>query len=57
MKKTYKIVDILLVDAIDKNIKRYGIEGTEDKIKELYAQPNMKKLQNMLLDELYRRYK
>ncbi len=55
--KKYKIVDILLVDAIDKNIKRYGLEGTEEKIKELYTHPNMQKLKNMLLNELYRRYK
>ena len=55
--KKYNIADILLVDAIDKNIKIYGIEGTEDKIKKLYAQPNLEKLKNMLLNELYRIYK
>ena len=55
--KKYKIVDILVIDAIDNSIKRYGIEGTEDKIKQLYAQPNMEKLKNTLLNELYRRYK
>ncbi len=55
--KKYNIADILLIDAIDNNIKRYGIEGTEDKIKELYTHPNMEKLKNMLLNELYRRYK
>ena len=55
--KKYKIADILVIDAIDNNIKRYGIEGTEEKIKELYTTPNMEKLKNMLLNELYRRYK
>ncbi len=55
--KKYKIVDLFLIASIDNAIKVYGLEGTEMKIKELYTTPNMEKLQSMLLDELYRRYK
>jgi len=55
--KKYNIADIYLMDSIDRAIKVYGLEGTEMKIKELYTTPNMQKLKNMLLNELYRRYR
>ncbi len=55
--KEYNIADLCLIDAIDKFIKVYGLEGTEYKIKQLYSHPNMKTLQNLMLNELYRRYK
>lgn len=55
--KKYNIADIYLIDSIDRAIKIYGLEGTEMKIKELYRTLNMEKLKNMLLNELYRRYK
>jgi len=55
--KKYNIADIYLIESIDKAIKHYGLEGTEMKIKELYTHPNMQKLKNILLNELYRRYK
>jgi len=55
--KKYNIADIYLIDSIDQAIKIYGLEGTEMKIKEIYTTPNMQKLKNMLLNELYRRYK
>ena len=55
--KKYNIIDLFLIESIDKAIKVYGIEGAEEKIKELYTYPNSEKLKNMLLNELYRRYK
>ena len=54
--KMYNIADILLIDAVDKAIKIYGLEGAEEKIKKVYNHLNMQKLKNMLLNELYRRY-
>lgn len=47
-----KLVQILIQDSLLKNAKIYGIEGLEQKIKELYTL--MPKLQNMMLEE-YRR--
>ncbi len=55
--KKYKIVDVLMADAVDKTIKTYGLEGAEEKIKEVYNHLNMQKLKDMMLNELYRRYK
>ena len=47
--KTYNIADILLVDAIDKNIKRYGIEGTEDKIKKIVCSAEFEKIKKYVV--------
>lgn len=34
--ENYKIIDVLIWDALKTAVKTYGIEGTEQKIKELY---------------------
>jgi len=47
-----KLVQILIQDSLLKNAKIYGIEGLEQKIKELYTL--MPKLQSIMLEE-YRR--
>ena len=53
----YEITDILLEEALDRSIKVYGLEGTEDVIKRVYSHPNLQKVRNLWLTELYRRYK
>ena len=35
--KYYKISDILAQESVIKSVKHYGIEGTEQKIKETYS--------------------
>jgi hypothetical protein len=35
--KYIPLIDVLLWDALKQAVKRYGIEGTEQKIKELYC--------------------
>jgi hypothetical protein len=32
-----ELMDILIADSLRRNVSRYGIEGLEDKIKELYV--------------------
>ena len=51
--KEYNISEILAQEGITKAIKRYGLEGTEDKIKSVYKlMPNIKKL---MLEELWKK--
>lgn len=41
----YSLIDILIWDSLKTAVDKYGIEGTEDKIKELYSQmPKCKEL-------------
>jgi len=51
--KEHKITDILIIDAIDKAIAYYGLEGTEEAIRRVYTL--MPDLQKKLIDELKRR--
>lgn len=52
-----ELLDILIVDALKNAVARYGIEGTEQKIKELYklmpvARDRMLKVYNVLYKNL-----
>ena len=41
--KEYKITDIMAQEQVIRAVKTYGIEGTEQKIKEVYSQlPKLK---------------
>ena len=53
-KEFYTLEEIIKLDAIhrmNKTMKQYGIEGVEDKVKEIYSQ--MPKLRDYLLDIIY----
>jgi len=47
--KEYNIVDLMAQEGINDAIKRYGIEGCEEKIKWVYR--NMPKLRDYMLSE------
>lgn len=53
--KYHRIADVSLNEAIDRCIKAYGIEGTEDTINRVYTHPNLTQLKRIFLNELYRR--
>lgn len=53
--KTFNIVDILIWDSLNKAVAKFGIEGTEEKIKELYSQ--MPKARDLLLKKYNEIYK
>ena len=55
--KYYNIGDIMIAEAVDRCVRVYGLEGTEQKIKEVYSSPKLKILKESFLKELYRRYK
>lgn len=47
----YHITDILAYDNIKRAFEKYGIEGTEQKIKEVYA--NMPTIRDHMLKNYY----
>ena len=49
--KEYNIAQLMAQEQIILSFKRYGIEGTEQKIKELYRETP--KLKNTMLKEYY----
>lgn len=49
--KEYNIAQLMAREQIILSFKRYGIEGTEQKIKELYR--IMPKIKNTMLKEYY----
>ena len=53
--KMRNIISILMRDNLIRSIAKFGIEGTEDKIKSVYTH-NIK-LKNAMLKELYKLYK
>lgn len=55
--KFHRIGDISIAEAVNRCIKVYGIEGTEDKVKELYSHKSLHELRDLWLEELKKRYK
>jgi hypothetical protein len=49
-----ELLDILIADSLTHAIKRYGIEGLEEKIKELYIL--MPKARDKMLEVYYKIY-
>jgi len=55
--KYHSVVNVSIDEAIERCVKVYGIEGTEDTIKRVYTQPSLKRLKKMFLETLYKKYK
>ena len=51
--KEYNISDILAQEGIERAIKIYGLEGTEQVIKRVYQQ--MPKLKKYMLEQLWKK--
>jgi hypothetical protein len=54
--KMYRIGDILLSEKVTELINSEGLEGTEDLIKRVLASPDLRKLKDTFLKELYARW-
>jgi hypothetical protein len=50
----FRLIDVLIWDSLKSAVAIYGIEGTEQKIKELYR--NMPVARDMMLDVFYQVY-
>lgn len=55
--KLHRIGDVSIAEAVDRCIKIYGIEGTEQMVTNIYTHLNLKELRKQFLAELYSRYK
>ena len=53
--KEYNISQLMAQEGINKAIKRYGLEGTEQKIKEVYSL--MPTIRDLMLKELWKKIK
>lgn len=51
----YNLIDLLIWDSLKEAVKKYGIEGCEEKIKELYRE--MPKARDKILEVYNRTYK
>ncbi len=52
--KKYNIVQLMAQEELKKCFNKYGIEGTEQKIKEIYNTANMQTLKEYMLKEFYK---
>lgn len=51
-----ELVDILIADALKSCINKYGVEGIEDKIKEIYSEvPYMRDKLLTIYQRIYKR--
>ena len=53
--KEYNIANLMAQEGIQRAIKIYGIEGTEEKIKSVYNL--MPKIRDLMLEELWKKIK
>ncbi len=53
----YNVGDISINEAIERCVKVYGIEGTEDTIKRVYIHQDSKRLRELFLNALHKKYK
>ncbi len=53
--KNHNIANILLQESLDKAIKQYGLEGTEEVIKRVYS--SIPKLRDHMLTAFWKRIK
>ncbi len=51
--KEYNIIQLMAQEELKKCFNIYGVEGTEQKIKEIYKAPYMQTLKEYMLKEYY----
>lgn len=49
------VINIMVREGIERAIKIYGLEGTEEKIKNIYKKYPL--IQNLMLEELWKKIK
>lgn len=56
MGEGHRIADVSIEESIDRMVKEYGIEGTEDLIYRVLTHKDLAQMKSMFLNAFYKRY-